>query len=139
MARTGRERNNRRVIHGALWGLALVVAATGCERRPGPATFVVVQKGPYQALYRADGTLERILLDRNDDRRADVIVFYDSAGKPLRSEIDSDNDGRIDRWEVFLHAGLWLEESDRNGDGRPDEQMLHGPGDVTMPLTGAPR
>jgi hypothetical protein len=102
--------------------------------RPQAPKFRLIEKGPYQVLYGADGRLERVLFDENGDRRADVIVFFDSNGKPSRSEIDSDRDGAIDRRELIINEGLWVEELDADGDGVAEHKRLHGPGDAVRDL-----
>jgi hypothetical protein len=41
--------------------------------------------------------------------------------------MDSDRDGRVDRWQDW-HAGrLASEEIDTNGDGRADRRLVFGP------------
>jgi hypothetical protein len=49
------------------------------------------------------------------------------AGSLVRTEMDSDRDGRVDRWQDW-HAGrLASEEIDTNGDGRADRRLVFGP------------
>jgi hypothetical protein len=82
--------------------LAALLAAA-CHA-PAPAARLL-EKGPYQALYAPDGTLERLAYDADGDRRADVVTHYGRGTRPLRAEIDSDRDGRVDRWEVYGEQG----------------------------------
>jgi hypothetical protein len=117
----------------ALVAASLLLAACAGARPQAPK-FRLIEKGRYQVLYGADGRLERVLFDEDGDRRADVIVFFDSNGKPSRSEIDSDRDGVIDRSELIINEGLWVEEVDADGDGVVEHKRLHGPGDAVRDL-----
>jgi hypothetical protein len=79
----------------------------GCSpggRGPAPR-YHLVEKGPYQALYAPDGRLERLLHDQDGDRRAEAVIFYGASGVPLRAELDTDGDHRVDRWESFDERG----------------------------------
>ena len=120
----------------------------------------MVEKGPYQAYYDRNGRLERLLYDKNGDKHADVVTLYQPNGKPLRSEIDSDLDGVVDRWEHFTSDGalekvarsrrrpgvpdIWewagpngqivRRESDEDGDGKPEVTQSFG----AIPTPGLP-
>jgi hypothetical protein len=117
----------------------------GDESRPPP---LLLEKGHDQALFDAEGHLVRLIQDADGDRRAEAVTFYRPDGVALRKEIDTDNDGAIDRWEnydsrgrlvrvglatharprprpdtwVFLdeHGGERRREWDDDGDGLPD-------------------
>lgn len=81
----------------------------------------LLQKGPYQAFYGPDGRLERLLQDRNGDDRADVVTLFDDEGRPSVTEIDSDGDGVVDRWERYSPTGgLAKVETSRRKRGAPD-------------------
>lgn len=86
-----------------LTGFALL--ALGCGRPPETPRFRLIEKGRYQALYGSEGRLLRVLEDRNGDRVADAVVLCGPDGKPRLGEIDTDLDGRVDRWEVFGSGG----------------------------------
>ena len=45
-----------------------------------------------------------------------------------RLELDSDRDGRIDRWQHWEKGRLASEEIDTNGDGAADRRLVFGPG-----------
>ena len=102
--------------------IILGVSALGCESRATGTAYRLIEKGPYQALYGADGRLQRLVYDGNGDGRAEVVTFFRPTGKPLRAEIDSDGDGIVDRWEDFSAAGI-LEKVglSRGKNGTPDE------------------
>jgi hypothetical protein len=102
-----------------------LLALAGCEvaetshRLPGG--YRLVQKQDFQALYRPDGRIERLLQDRNGDGHADAVILYYPNGRPELGEIDTDGDGRVDRWEHFWTDGkLEKVDVDTNGDGRID-------------------
>jgi hypothetical protein len=42
-------------------------------------------------------------------------------------EIDSDRDGRVDRWQHWEKGRLVSEEIDIDGDGKPDRRLVFGP------------
>jgi hypothetical protein len=74
-------------------------------RRALPGGGFLVQKQQFQALYDANGRIVRLLQDRNHDGRAEVVVVYYPNGKPQRGEVDTDEDGVVDRWEYFRSDG----------------------------------
>jgi hypothetical protein len=88
--------------------LALVTALTGCDRPGARVGYTLVEKGPYQAVYRADGRAERLAYDGDGDGRVEAITFFGPSGRLARAESDTDRDGRIDRWEVYDDAGRLL-------------------------------
>lgn len=92
----------------------------------------LLQKGPYQAFYGPDGRLERLLEDRNGDGRAEVVTLFDEEGRPSSSEIDSDGDGVVDRWQRYAPTGgLRRVEASRRRRGAPDVwEDLDGDGRV---------
>ena len=81
----------------------LALAAAGCAREPAaPATgYHLVERDRYQAVYDARGRILRLLQDEDGDGRADAQVLYWPNGLPRQGELDTDRDGRVDRWEVF--------------------------------------
>jgi hypothetical protein len=110
--------------------VVVVLAACACgacdlgayeTARDLPGGYLLLQKADYQALYDSRGRLVRLLQDRNHDGRAEVVVVYYPSGQPQRGEIDSDEDGVVDRWEYFRPDGS-LEKTGRSlaRDGRPD-------------------
>jgi hypothetical protein len=85
--------------------VAMWLAGCSAGERERSSRLHLLEKGGYQALYRADRRLDRVVYDENGDRLADALVFYGPDGRPVRAEIDSDHDGRIDRREYFDAAG----------------------------------
>jgi len=102
--------------------MLLGVFLAGCGASPPPPAFRLIEKGPYQALYGADGRLQRLVYDGNGDGRAEVVTLFSPNGKPRQSEIDTDGDGVVDRWEYFDLAGrLQKVGFSRDKSGRPGE------------------
>lgn len=103
----------------------LALAACGGGDEPAgqrlPEGFRLIQKRRYQALYGPTGRLERVLNDRDGDGVAEAIVFYRHDGRPERSELDTDGDHRVDRWETLRPDGtLAILARSRRRAGRPD-------------------
>lgn len=107
----------------AAGGLLLQVGCAGetARRAVVPGGHHLVQKGEYQALYDRDGRLVRLVQDRNRDGRAEVVITFHTNGRPRQGEMDTDDDGFVDRWEVFLPDGR-LEKVgvSRAANGQPD-------------------
>ena len=87
------------------WAVVACVGLAGCEAQPPASGWFMVEKGQYQMLYQPDRRIERLLYDRNGDGRAEMVVMYGANGKPSVSEIDTDLDGVVDRWEHFDLSG----------------------------------
>jgi hypothetical protein len=107
----------------AVSALAVCAACTGLAETPRrlPAGYVLIQKDQFQALYDGGGRIERLLQDRNHDGRAEAVILYYPNGKPRLGELDTDGDGRVDRWEYFRRDGsLERVGVSRAQDGRPD-------------------
>lgn len=91
---------------------------------------MLVEKGSAQSFFDAEGRLLRVLVDANQDRRADVQFLYRPEGTVRVAEIDADRDGVVDRWEHYGADGslerveqAQLEELDTDGDGKPDRRL----------------
>jgi hypothetical protein len=103
--------------------LLINLASCGLAERPRrlPGGHRLVQKDQFQALYGPDGRILRLLQDRNHDGRAEVVIVYGTSARPERAEIDTDEDGAIDRWEQLRPDGSVARvDLDTNHDGRID-------------------
>jgi hypothetical protein len=81
-------------------GAAAILVAAGCSRHDAQPLAHAVS-GTY------DKTTNKLLLlasDRNGNGKVDTWTDMDGA-RPIRSRIDVDEDGRIDRWEYYDSAG----------------------------------
>jgi len=73
------------------------------------------------------GKLTQLTYDRNKNGVIDTWTDMDGT-KPLRSRIDLDEDGKIDRWEYYDDKGALLKVGfSRQQDGRPDAWAFPGP------------
>jgi antitoxin component YwqK of YwqJK toxin-antitoxin module len=58
--------------------------------------------------------------DTNGDGKIDQAAYLDRRGRPIRLEIDSNADGRFDKFQFYVDGKLTRLESDRNFDGTID-------------------
>lgn len=89
-------------------------------------------KATTQANYdRATGKLSEITYDKNKNGRIDTWVKMDGS-RPISAQIDSDEDGRIDRWEEYGPDGaLTIARISRAKNGAPDQIIyMKAAGDV---------
>lgn len=91
------------------------------EPGPGGIETRVVQLPFEQAAYDI-GThaLVRRVLDRNQDGIADRIITWEGLGGARIEEMDTDFDGRVDRWDTFGATGLRLRSAAARTGDRPD-------------------
>jgi len=80
----------------------------------------VSANGHIQAEYDNNGRLKQLFYDRNKNGRVDTVAFMEGA-RFVRIEIDSDEDGLVDRWEYY-GADQKLEKVgiSKGNDGQPD-------------------
>ena len=113
--------SHRRV---ASLALAAVLLAAGCRdptlSNPSPRPYLIVDKGQYESLYRPDGSIERLVYDRNGDRTADAVLLYGPDGAVRQAELDTNLDKVIDRWEYFEGGELVRVGFTRRTPGVPD-------------------
>ena len=73
------------------------------------------------------GKLTRLTYDRNKNGVIDTWTDMDGA-RPLRSRIDLDEDGKIDRWEYYDEKGRLVKVGfSRKKDGKADAWAYPGP------------
>ena len=76
---------------------------------------------------KTTGRLVEITYDRNKNGKIDTWTEMEGA-KPLRSRIDLDEDGKIDRWEHYGDKGSLTKVGfSRKQDGREDAWAYSGP------------
>ena len=77
---------------------------------------------------KTTGKLSQLASDRNGNGVIDTWTDMDGA-RPLRSRIDQDEDGNVDRWEYYDDQGKLLKVGfSRNNDGKPDSWSFPDPG-----------
>ena len=65
-------------------------------------------------------TPKKIQVDSNYDGKIDRTEYYDSEGRPVKTEADNDNDGVVDETVMFKDGKPVKSEKDTNKDGKPD-------------------
>ena len=88
-----------------------------------------------QVFYGPGGAVERIEVSTGRDGRFNRVEFYD-AGRLVRSEEDTNSDGRADKWETYrpnVHAGpneppytIASVAFDDSGRGSPERRIVYG-------------
>ena len=75
---------------------------------------------------RSTGKLTELTYDANKNGRIDTWTAMDGS-RPLRSRIDRDEDGKIDRWEYYDEKGALAKVGfSRNDDGKVDAWAYAG-------------
>lgn len=76
---------------------------------------------------KTTGRLTQLTYDRDKNGVIDTWTDMDGT-RPLRSRIDMDEDGKIDRWEYYDDNGKLLKVGfSRKQDGKPDAWAFAGP------------
>lgn len=115
----------------------LLVCAAACSNAERDRV-----KATTQANYdRTTGKLTEITYDKNKNGRIDTWTKMDGS-RPVSSEIDTDEDGKIDRWEEYGPDGKLVKVSwerpklptatDRTMKGRPDAVAFIGADGTTV-------
>jgi hypothetical protein len=74
----------------------------------------------------ATGKLTQLTYDANRNGRVDTWTSMEGA-RPLRSRIDRNEDGKIDRWEYYDDSGVLVKVGfSRKDDGEPDAWAFAG-------------
>jgi len=79
-----------------------------------------VDKGKVQAYYDHWGRLERLEVDSNGDGKPDRVSHHMGKKQPSLIDIDTDFDGRIDRWEYYDDDGQLTKIGASRRGGAPD-------------------
>lgn len=115
-----------------LFGIVLLAAAAGCNDADRQRV-----KATTQANYDpVTGKLTEITYDKNKNGRIDTWTKMDGS-RPVSSMLDTDEDGKIDRWEEYGANGslvkvMWERPkpptaADKNMTGVPDSVAFMGP------------
>lgn len=99
-----------------LAALAAAAAIYGCSD-PDRARLQATTEPTYD---KATGQLNELTFDANRNGRIDTWTEM-SGNRPLRSRLDTNEDGTLDRWEYYDGAGTLARVGlSRMGNGRPD-------------------
>ena len=110
----------RRDVTAVLCALAGFCAACSPSSTPDRA-------GSTPTYDKSSGRLTELAYDSNHNGTVDTWTDMNGA-RPLRSRIDRNEDGRIDRWEYYDGDGkLTRVGFSRRDDGRPDAWAIVGP------------
>jgi hypothetical protein len=104
----------------------LVCAALACPScsDPGQARARETTRPTYDT---ATGKLKELTYDANHNGKIDTWTEMDGT-RPLRSRIDRDEDGRLDRWEYYDEKGALTKVGfSRLQTGTPDAWAFSGP------------
>jgi hypothetical protein len=77
--------------------------------------------------YKSDGSLDRVGLSQRDDGRMDAEAFYTPTGELSRMRVSTRRDGVFDRTEYYEQQVLVRSEDDTDGDGRADKWDTYRP------------
>lgn len=104
-------------------GIAVLTAA-GCANPQPEAAKTTTTKPTYD---KTTGKLTELTFDRNGNGRIDTWTDMDGT-KPIRSQSDLNEDGKLDRWEYYDDQGKLVKVGlSRSDDGRPDSWAFSGP------------
>jgi hypothetical protein len=104
--------------------LALAASAVAACSNPEKERIKATTQATYDP---KTGRLTRLTADLNKDGKIDTYTYMDGT-KVLRSEIDADQDGRIEKWEFHGGDGKIVRVAiSREKNGKPDTWMYPGP------------
>jgi hypothetical protein len=86
-----------------------------------------LDKGAYKAYYDRWGRIARLEYDSNGDGRPDHVALHDARRVPHTIEVDTDFDGRADRWERYDDAGTLVKVGTSSDGKGPDRWTTAGP------------
>ena len=109
----------------SLMALALLMSAGAACSDPEKERMKKTTQATYDP---KTGKLTRLTADLNKNGKIDTYTYMDGT-KVLRSEIDADEDGKIERWEYHDDAGKNVVSVaiSREKNGKPDTWMYPGP------------
>jgi hypothetical protein len=83
--------------------------------------------------YFQHGRLDRREKDSTGDGTPDQVVYFDEKGAEQKAELDTNHDGKMDRWQYYRDGRPELIEADQDCDGRVDLRSRYNPdGDVSI-------
>jgi hypothetical protein len=88
-----------------------------------------------------DRKLQRIeITSSGDEKKIDRWEYYDASkstgpdntGALVRSEEDTNADGKPDKWETYENGGIKTAAFDEDGDGKPDRRLTYAAGALVL-------
>ncbi len=73
-----------------------------------------------------DGKPTKQEFDEDGDGNVDRTEAVGATGRVESVVVDSDRDGKLDRWQHWEKGRLQYEDLDTNGDGKPDRRLRYG-------------
>jgi len=109
----------------------VALSAAACSSDPERERLERTTRATYDS---ASGRLQRITYDSNKNGKVDTVTHLDGT-RLLRTEIDADEDGRVERWEYYDASGR-LEKygMSRANDGTPDSWAFAAPDGTVVRL-----
>jgi hypothetical protein len=108
--------------------------ATGLPTGPGVADLVEDRNHdgrPDHWVYREGGRVVREVFDDHGKGVPDRILYYDATGtQVVRSEEDTNGDGRIDTWTDYKNGQIVNRRADTDGDGVVDTWTFYRDGQI---------
>lgn len=131
------------------WALGLAMGAAGCYAFfRSPATVDGIDHNrdgllDEKSTYAPSGTLLSVEIDRNLDRKVDVLARYDARGLIESARGDDDFDGVFETQSRYRDGNVVLTEADTDADGVPDLRSIFENGVLSSmeymnPSTGLP-
>jgi len=108
--------------------------ATALPTGPGVADLVEDRNHdgrPDHWVYREGGRIVREVFDDHGKGMPDRILYYDATGtQVVRSEEDTNGDGRIDTWTDYKNGQIVNRRADTDGDGMVDTWTFYRDGQI---------
>jgi hypothetical protein len=86
----------------------------------------------------ADRQIARIEVSSKADERAIDRWEHYERGVLVRSEDDTNADGRPDKWETHVDGAIRTASFDENGDGRPDRRLTYDAAGTLVTIESQP-
>lgn len=90
--------------------------------------------------YMDGKTILRSEVDRDEDGAVDRWEYHaaDGSVERIRTAEDDDGDGKPDRWETYIDGRIAAVAFDENTDGRPDRQLNYTSGGTLTTIESEP-
>jgi hypothetical protein len=115
---------------GEIKGRIPVGLFLACAALLGALAFALVHWGLERKRAQATSSDSPVTSDENGDGKPDTFYYYEGK-RHVRTEVDGNYDGLIDRWYFYDGDGQYIRaERDKNYDGKPDDWCVCEKGEV---------